>query len=564
MSGNYSEMERQNKLKRLIFRISRLLDNMLDLSRASQQPPPADHCKNYYRSHEFVEFYATTYSGFVPSGRLVVKENQAALVQCAPDVLDKIITNLINNAIKYSPAHSSIDISASYRQNFWYFRVQNQGQGIAPELLASVFERFVQVGEAKQSFGLGLGLPLVKQLVESNGGNITINSEPNKLTICEVSLPAINNPQGDIASFGINQEDLPEEYRQWLYAELPATLPNEQQTQTVSQPTMQTVPQAHFPASAATDARQSNESLNLNDHHQLKLVFCIDDNLELLQQLREQLGNRYQLVCFSNPKEALTQAELQLPDLIISDVMMPQMSGMDLVRYIRDNELTSHIPVILLTARCDEGSKAEGLRALADDYLNKPYQPQQLCEKIDNLITIRSLLKARFTVVKASQDTSEWNKSTPLSKTHKTASKSEQENNPGSGQQKFKVLFSHAPPEQQRFMNKVIDCMQKHVSEPDFNLSKLGLTLHLSDSQVRRKIKGISGYSPQEVLRIIRLETAASQILDGESLKAVAHDCGFSSQSHMGASFKAWFGVTPSQYRLKQHEQTMPSQLDKE
>ncbi|WP_343842500.1 sensor histidine kinase, partial [Bowmanella denitrificans] len=188
MRGSYGEGERQQKLHRLIYRISHLLDSMLDLSQAREMDK-RDNAAHCYRAHEFVEFYLTTYRGFVAQGRLSLEDNPPAVVYCAPDTLDKVITNLVNNAIKYSPPGSAISIRAWLDAEHWQLDVQNGGEGIAEEQLHSVFERYVQIGEGKQSYGLGLGLPLVKQLVEAAGGGIQIWSQPGEYTRVSVRLP---------------------------------------------------------------------------------------------------------------------------------------------------------------------------------------------------------------------------------------------------------------------------------------------------------------------------------------------------------------------------------------
>lgn len=495
LRGRYSDSERQLKLSRLVFRISHLLDNMLDLSKhqSNNYESQLNFC---YNAHEFVEFYVTTYRGFVPEGRLVIEDNQTADVYCAQDALDKIITNLINNAIKYSPHDTPIRMHASVDKNQWHFVVENAGKGIAKDKLDSIFERYVRVGEADQSFGLGLGLPLVKQLVEQSQGKIQVDSQPDQLTRVAISLPlATDHQMAAHGSRGVSSDELTGDYRNWLYAEL-------QHSESPKKPPL--------------PAPEHSENASM--------VYCIDDNVELLRQLQEQLGEDYRLECFENPIEALAEAEKHIPDLIISDVMMPQLSGFDVVSRIRSNELTSHVPIVLLTARSDEQSKTQGLVAMADDYITKPYEPMALTVKIDNLIAIRQLLRTRFSV-----EVSE-----PSEEPEKT---------------KLSVMFDACPPEQKRFMQKIIDCFEAHMADPEFSIKELSEKLFLSDSQIRRKVKAISGYSPQEVLRIIRLEAAAALIREGESLKAVAHDCGFSSQSHMGSAFKAYFGQTPNTFR---------------
>lgn len=497
LGGQYNEDDRKKTLNRLVFRISHLLDNMLDLSKKQEQSTKRDSVHSY-RAHEYIDFYLTTYRGFVSDGRINLTENAHAAVLCRPETLDKIITNLINNAIKYSPDETAIHLRAWTDQEAWFLCIENEGKGIAEDSLDTVFERYVQVGEANQSYGLGLGLPLVKQLIESSGGTIQIQSIPNELTSVVVSLPlSTDHDLASEAAKGVDQDDIPEDYRNWLYAEL-------------------------------GDHQQNSSSLphNLSNDTDQPVVYCIDDNTELLNQLEQQLGSHYQIRCFSDPIVAIDQARSEIPDLIVSDVMMPQLSGFDVLNKVREDELLSHIPLILLTARSDEQSRAKGLIFMADDYIEKPYDLQYLTLKIENLLSIRGLLKNKFSVAVETSSTSE--NSEPM---------------------KISVIIEGCQIDQKPFIEKVIGCLQENVGNADFNISELGETLHLSESQVRRKVKAITGYSPQEILKMLRLESAADLIKNGVSLKATAHDCGFSSQSHMGAAFKLYFGKTPNQYR---------------
>ena len=498
LNGSYEEKERKNKLHRLIYRISHLLDNMLDLARKTSAPPDNEEQSAYcYRAHEFVEFYLTTYRGFIHESRIQVKGNQSADVYCAPDTLDKVITNLINNAIKYSPTNTPIFIDASVRGENWYFTVENSGQGIMPDKLQAVFERYVRLGNSQQSYGLGLGLPLVKQLVEKAHGGIHIESGSS--TQVQIWLPLATDHQlAAQQSRSVEDIELPEEHLQWLNAEL--SLSDRVDTQ-----------------DAATPIASNNDAI----------IYCIDDNTEILLQLKKQLGEHYQLMCYSNPEDAINQAQIAIPDLIICDVMMPQMSGFDLLNQVRKDELLSHIPVILLSARTDKQSIEQGLIEMADDYITKPYEARHLMVKIENIMTIRKLLKTRFQVI--------------LRKEAVQDNEGEVSN--------LSVFFEQCPPNQVQFLKKMIEQLKAQLHNSEFSIKHLSDSMFLSDSQIRRKCKAVSGYSPQEILKILRLEAASSLIREGYNLKSIAHDCGFSSQSHMGAAFKTYFGYTPNQYR---------------
>ena len=500
LNGNYTEAERQNKLNRLIYRISHLLDNMLDLARKTSGAPLDQEPKNYcYRAHEFVDFYLSTYRGFMRASRLQLKNNYPADVFCAADTLDKVISNLINNAIKYSPAESVIFVDAYVKGDDWYFSVENSGQGIMPDKLQAVFERYVRLGDTQQSYGLGLGLPLVKQLVEMAHGSIHIESNTGNNTLVQIRLPLATDHQlAAEQSRSVEDIELSEEHRQWLHAEL-------------SQPEKADTNHIQGPKISNNDA----------------IIYCVDDNTELLEQLQQQLGEHYHLVCFDNPQVAIEQARGTLPDLILADVMMPQMSGFNLLHAVREDELLSHIPVVLLSARSDSQSIEQGFVEMADDYITKPYEPRQLIVRIENIIAMRQLLKTRFQVTLDRKSTA---------------------GNAGE-MSKMSVFFEQCPPNQVQFLKKMIEHLKVQLHNADFSIKHLSDSMFLSDSQIRRKCKAVSGYSPQEILKILRLEAASSLIKEGNNLKSIAHDCGFSSQSHMGAAFKAYFGYTPNQYR---------------
>lgn len=476
-------------LKKLIHRVSLLLDRMLDLSSGLNQAQKTQpqHC---YRCEEFIEFYFHTFAALLPTGRLNLADNAPALVRIEQDGLDKIITNLLSNAIKYSSSGSSIEVRAKIDSGHWQFSVKNQGPGLDTQQLDSLFQRFIRANERQQSCGLGLGLPLVKHLVEAANGQLQVQSSLQGPTCVLVSLPVVVGDATGLPALGVEQDEPVSRYRNWFFAELEAEPPEPKNVGTALQ----------------------------TDHD--VLVYCVDDNPQLLQQLSQQLGQHFHLCCFDDAHQAIEQAKIAIPDVILSDLMMPGMNGLELIEQIRADELLSHIPVILLTARSDAQSRKEGLARLADDYLCKPYDPALLAARIDNLIGIRRLLKASFSL-------------SSVPPTDKTV----------------KILLKGCAPGQHQYMQKVIQLVKDNLGEEEFGVKQLSELLCLSESQVRRKIKAISGYSPLEVIRIIRLEAVAQMIRQGLSLKAITQDCGFASQSHMGACFKAYFGLTPNQYR---------------
>ncbi|MDG9670639.1 ATP-binding protein [Hahella sp. CR1] len=512
LAGAKAESDKTAKLHTLVRRTGLLLDTMQELSR-SKQPQSSPQPDYFYPAHEFVEFYFTTYASFVSPERLRLIHNAPAIVHCAPDTLDKVITNLVNNAIKYSSPDTPVEVHAETIDGYWRFCVSNQGKGIRQEQLESIFERYVQLGDTHQSYGLGLGLPLVKALVEQAQGEIRIESEPHGQTRAMVTLPIATAVATESIKSIVDDHAINPEYIAWIGMEYEASVAPS--------------PVQHEPADTSDKA----------------LVYCIDDNQALLNQLHEQLSGDFQVRCFINPEEALQQANLEIPDLIISDVMMPQLTGIELIETIRSQELISHIPVILLTAKSDRQSERAGLLALADDYITKPYDPGLLALKAETLINIRTLLKARFQVQAVLEDKPDLSAETGCDDKPQPS--------------RFQIILHECAPNQREFLNRVIQHMQNGLSDPEFNVLELSGRLHLSESQVRRKVKAITGFTPQEILRMIRLEAAAELLQQGAILKVVALDTGFSSQSHMGSAFKTYFGVTPKQYQDERYEKVV-------
>ncbi|MET1255539.1 response regulator [Aliikangiella maris] len=255
------------------------------------------------------------------------------------------------------------------------------------------------------------------------------------------------------------------------------------------------------------------------------LIYCIDDNQEILDLLQEQLGDRYNIQTFIEPQSAIDRAILDIPDLIICDLMMPTLSGYDVLEQIRRHQATSHIPIVMLSARSDNKSKLKSLSLMADDFITKPIDRHTLCFRIDSLLSIRQLVKARFAVHASSPRLSE-----PL--TEQAQPITERLNIPKCTRattNQIDFIIQRCAPEQKPFLQKFVTCIQSQLGNSHFNLGQLSQVLHLSDSQICRKVKAISGFSPQEILKIIQLETAANLVSQGESLKSIAIDCGFSS-----------------------------------
>jgi YesN/AraC family two-component response regulator len=211
--------------------------------------------------------------------------------------------------------------------------------------------------------------------------------------------------------------------------------------------------------------------------------------------------------------EGLELATENIPDLVISDVMMPHMDGMEMCSKLKSDERTSHIPVVMLTARADRGSKMEGLETGADDYIIKPFDPEELKVRVRNMIDQRKKLIEKFRK-KFESDSTE----------------------------------AGAPPGDQ-FLERLMTILSQHLTDPEFNLAQLPDELHMSRAQMFRKVSAITGYTPKELIRNVRIKKAASLFRSGHHHVAqVMHQVGFNNQSYFGVCFRKLYGLTPTEY----------------
>jgi YesN/AraC family two-component response regulator len=244
----------------------------------------------------------------------------------------------------------------------------------------------------------------------------------------------------------------------------------------------------------------------------------VEDNYDMREYIKDSLGEEYIIEEAVNGEQGVRKAEKTIPDLIIADVMMPRMDGNELVRFVKNNEKTSHIPVILLTARSGHDDKIEGLVTGADDYLTKPFDIKELQVRIKNLIMIRKRLQDKFSKM----------------------GKLLQDNNP---QPKEKILSSI----DEKFMSKVAEIIEKHISEEEFSIEVFGKDLGMSRMQVHRKLKALTGKSASRYIRSVKLERGRKLIEEKKgNISEIAYSLGFASPAYFTRCFREEFGYPPS------------------
>ncbi|HKK38815.1 MAG TPA: hybrid sensor histidine kinase/response regulator transcription factor [Cryomorphaceae bacterium] len=392
------------------------------------------------------------------------------------DKLEKIVYNLLSNAFKFTSDNDSVVFSASYVHGQLLLEVKDTGHGIPTDRLNKVFDRFYQVDDSftKEKEGTGIGLALTKELVELMGGEIFVESELGEGTLFKVIIPLeeIIPPQGEIdADYSLQENDFG----------VPVT------TRTVDQSNAQ------------------------------KTVLIIEDHIDMRDFIRQQLADEYRIIEAFNGKDGLEKANSHPPDLIITDLMMPQIDGLTLCKKLKLNIHTSHIPVIMLTAKAGVENKIEGLETGADDYLTKPFHTAELQVRVRNLIRQRENLKELFT------------KSNYVHPKEVTVNSMDE-----------------------RFLQKTLDLFEEKYADPDFGTAEMQEALAMSKAQLHRKFKAITSQTPGELLRNFRLKRAA-QILEqeGENVTQVAYAVGFNNLSYFAKCFKALYGVSPSAFAKK-------------
>ena len=413
------------------------------------------------------------------------------------DKLEKVFYNLLSNACKFTPAGGSVRItmgvdSGAEAAGKVEIQVANSGPGIAAEKLPYIFDRFYQAeddgGAAYE--GTGIGLALVKELVALHHGTVQAESVPGTETVFRVTLP--------LGRAHLSDEHIIEAP---VMPEADAIEPTPEAA--VSEP------EAAAAAPTSTDASADDEET---------LVLVVEDHPDLRDFIREHLAGTYTILEAENGAAGLATAEAHIPDLVISDIMMPEMNGYDLCAALKSNVKTSHIPVILLTAKAGTEDKLEGLETGADDYLVKPFDPRELKTRVANLIRLRAQLREKF-----------------------------------STEMLLKPGKVSVPSTQQVFLERLKEITEAHLAEEDFNVEMLGRELGMSRAQVHRKLKAISGQSASEFIRTFRLQRAAELLLqDAGNIAEIAYMVGFNSQAYFTRSFQELFGCSPREYRKQQ------------
>lgn len=396
------------------------------------------------------------------------------IVEADAEQLEKILDNLLGNALKFTPSGGriTVDLLTTAGPAQALLTVQDTGPGIAPHHLTNLFDRFYQADDSASRIrgGSGIGLALVKELTELHGGTVGVTSTPGEGTCFTVALPLST----------ANVPDAP--------------------------------PETFRPASLTANPPEPIDIL-ITQQPDLPLLVVIDDHDDMRTYLTACLAPDYRIITAPDGEAGLDLLAATIPDLVITDLMMPCLDGLEFCRRLRADERTSHIPLILLTARTDDATRLQGLTLGADDFLHKPFSAPELRTRVANLLAQRRQLRERF-----SRD----------------------------------LLLRPAniaiTPADEVFLRRVLAVAEQHLGDADFDVEAFAQALALSRTQLFRKLKGLTNQSPVDFLRAFRLQRAADILIAGGPVAEVAYAVGFNSMSYFAKCFREQYGYPPSEH----------------
>lgn len=500
---NEEVIEPLNRANRNSHRLLRLVNQVLDFRKME-----AGQLKFKPKKGDIISFLREEVAVFeeaVKSKNINLTYNstiEELVIWFDPDKIEKIIFNILSNGLKYTPADGSIDVkvlikdsnkvrtitpvkSHNIKFNRWIqIYIKDTGIGISKRNLEKVFKRFYQAKENSKAAvgGTGIGLSVAKEMARVHFGKIDVQSEEGKGTTFILQIPLIEETQLLLAD--IEEKIEISDYLKTKYPE-----------------------------------REDDEKmLKIEDEDSQKekmdKILVVEDNVDMREFIKDELKNEYRVFEACNGEQGFNEALKINPELILSDIMMPNIDGIEFCGKIKSDERTSHISVILLTAKTSQESKIEGLETGADDYLTKPFYADELRLRIKNIINFRKEYREKF------------GKSLEL--------------------EPSKISITSVD---EKFVKKAIAIIEENISDPDFNVEKFSRLIGMSRVGLYSKLKSISNYSVQEFIYLIKLKRAAQLLSEsGMSVTEITFEIGLKNLSHFSKLFKDHYGKSPKAY----------------
>ena len=488
-------------VKRNALRLLRLINQLLDLSRSEAGEMKLKVGRANIVNH--TKHLTLQFSSIAQQKNIVLNfysDEKELMLYFDYEIMDKILINLLSNALKFTPKEGDVTVKVEkinrISENdekgtnvFAAIKISDTGPGIPKENLPHIFDRFYQIGMSGKNKGSGIGLALVKDLVTLHHGHIKVESKQGHGSTFTVLFP--------LGKEHFKKENLI----------------------SLSENTISDIDTDEDLNDLFTFQENTDPSAKYSDilDHPKTIILVIDDHPELRAYIRECLAADYKIIEAENGKEGLNKAVNIIPDLIISDVMMPEMDGYQVTEAIKSDERTSHIPVILLTAKAKTEEKIEGLRTGADAYLLKPFHVKELQIRVQKLIETRRILQERF-------------KKTIGLKPANTTVKSLDE----------------------KFLQKIISNIEKHIDDENYTVEILSDEVGMSPSQIYRKIRALTNQTTTQIIQSIRLQRAADLLKQNAgNISEIAYSVGFSSPAYFSKVFREKYNCTPQAYSKK-------------
>jgi len=486
--------EQINFIKRNVNRLLLLINELLDFGKMENEGMQVS-----VSEMDIVNYFKLVASSFETHARIhkinftVNSDLPEIKVWFDKNKLDKVFYNLLSNAFKFTEDNGTIECRIIALNQFVSVLVKDNGIGIPEDDLKNVFTKYFSASNSDSQFSTGIGLYLSREIVLLHKGTISARSNADKGSCFEVNLPLGNAhfSQREIEFNNIK-------------------------------------PVKYIPVESANDDSQIfvNENLHINveNEENRAVILIVEDNADVRTFIKSILEEKYEILEASNGQQGLEMAFDNIPDLVVSDIMMPGLDGRSLCVKLKNDERTSHIPIILLTALSDIENRIEGLDLGADSYITKPFYPKHLNVRVKKLLQLRKILHEKY------------------------------------NQQIDQVQFGlkYNPQEiikasvDEQFLQLLIEIIEKHMADSNFEINDLCNEVGMNYLQLYRKVKAITNLTLKQFIMTIKMKTAAKMIGTGKfNISEVAYDVGFSSPAYFSESFKKYFGISPTEYLQK-------------
>ena len=423
-------------------------------------------------------------------------DNSDFNIDFVPEYCHSIVTNLIGNSLKFTPNGGQVDIAMSSSRNVVTIKISDNGCGIKSKDLPHIFDLFYQGDSEKADLGTGIGLSIVKLMTETMNGSIQVESEEDHGTTFTIMMPAKQNNV---------------DYPKWIPKVITKSLDDTNHT-------------------THTSSNAIEQGNCYDDNSNKPIALIVEDNADVALFIEHVMEEQYNVVHAYDGHAGLSKAREIVPDIIITDVMMPEINGYELCKMIRSDELINHVPIVIVTARDTGRDRLDALAAGADAFLVKPFNNDELLALAENLLLSRKMLRMKFKLTGFDQTGSPSMQEAPATPSLNTATIVEQRN--------------------RAFIDKVKSIIHDNIDNSDMSSLFIADKMNLSQRQLNRKIKSIINADTTSLIRDVRITVAKEMLITSQDpVTEIAERCGFESSSYFSKIFKQYTKLTPTDFR---------------